>query len=65
MIRAPGQVPDQERLKRPGVFRVERRRLRGERTPAYNTMKAADQVTGVLLSTKSHKTRTRGPASMG
>uniref|UniRef100_K7EYK1 Reverse transcriptase domain-containing protein n=1 Tax=Pelodiscus sinensis TaxID=13735 RepID=K7EYK1_PELSI len=58
MIRGLERVPYEERLKRLGLFILEKRRLRGDMIEVYKIMSGVDKVN--KLFTCSHNIRTRG-----
>uniref|UniRef100_A0A8C4XYG1 Reverse transcriptase domain-containing protein n=1 Tax=Gopherus evgoodei TaxID=1825980 RepID=A0A8C4XYG1_9SAUR len=60
MIRGLERVPYEERLKRLGLFSLEKRRLRGDMIEAYKMMTDVEKVDKEKLFTYSHNTRTRG-----
>ncbi|CAM5122732.1 unnamed protein product [Eretmochelys imbricata] len=60
MIRGMEWVPYEERLKRLGLFSLEKRRLRGDMTEVYKIMSGVERVNKEKLFTCSHYIRTRG-----
>ncbi|CAM5138679.1 unnamed protein product [Natator depressus] len=59
MIRGLEWVPYEERLKRPGLFSLEKRRLRGDMIVVYQIMSSVEKVNKEKLFTCSHNIRTR------
>lgn len=53
IIRGMEQLLFQERLKRLGLFSMEKRRVRGDMKEGYKTMKCVGKVNRELLLTKS------------
>ncbi|KAG6933171.1 hypothetical protein G0U57_019969 [Chelydra serpentina] len=60
MIRGLERVPYEERLKRLGLFSLEKRRLRGDIIEVYKIMSGVEEVNKEKLFTCSHNRRTRG-----
>ncbi|CAM5105037.1 unnamed protein product [Natator depressus] len=60
MIRGLERVPSEERLKRLGLFSLEKRRLRGDMVEVYKIMSGVEKVNKEKLFTCSHNIRTRG-----
>ena len=60
MITGLGNLPYEERLRRLGLFSLEKRRLRGDMIETYKIMHGKDRVEKERLFSLSHNTRTRG-----
>ncbi|CAM4587787.1 unnamed protein product [Lepidochelys kempii] len=60
MIRVLERVPYEDRLKRLGLFSLEKRRLRGDTIEGYKIMSGVEKVNNEKLFTCSHNIRTRG-----
>ncbi|CAM5109632.1 unnamed protein product [Eretmochelys imbricata] len=60
MIRGLEWVPYEERLKRLGLFSLEKRRLMGDMIEVYKIMSGVEKVNKEKLFTCSHNIRTRG-----
>ncbi|CAM5132666.1 unnamed protein product [Eretmochelys imbricata] len=60
MIRGLEWIPYEERLKRLGLFILEKRRLRGDMIEVYKIMSGVEKVNKEKLFTCSHNIRTRG-----
>uniref|UniRef100_K7EXW6 Reverse transcriptase domain-containing protein n=1 Tax=Pelodiscus sinensis TaxID=13735 RepID=K7EXW6_PELSI len=60
MIRDLERVPYEERLKRLGLFSLEKRRLRGDMIEVYKIMSGVERADKEKLFISSHNRRTRG-----
>ena len=60
MIRGLERVPYEERLKRLGLFSLEKRRLRGDMIEVYKSMSGVERVHKEKFFISSHNRRTRG-----
>ena len=60
MIRGLEQLPYEDRLRELGLFSLERRRLWGDLTAAFQHLKGDHKQEGNQLFTKAHSDRTRG-----
>jgi len=60
MIRGLEHLPCKDRLRELGLFRLEKRRLQGDLTAAFQSTKGAYKHEGSQLFTRVDNSRTRG-----
>lgn len=59
MIKGLGSLPHEERLREPGLFSLEKRRLRGDLITMFQYLKGGYKEDGDSLFTRSHMEKTR------